>query len=92
MKDIKEIHTTISITQVSIMTVSLSISSFGIVIQHPAIVYFWFLALVAIASMLATSFMIGIAYVISRLFLQASSRRGGKGGHGWFSRPGSVQA
>jgi CBS domain containing-hemolysin-like protein len=92
MKNIGKIHKTITLTQILITLISLSVSSLGIVIQHPILVYFWNLSLVSIASILATSFMIGVALLIIRIVNPRSSRGGPRGRDGWISRPKSIQA
>jgi hypothetical protein len=92
MKDIRNIHTAITCAQISVTLVSLSVSSLGVVIQHPILVFFWYMALSAIASILATSFVIGVALLLNRIIHPRSSRGGPRGRHSWPSRPRSAQA
>jgi len=87
MKEIRKTYTTVSAIQVSITFFSLFVSSLGVVIKHPFLAYFWYLALGGMATILATSFVIGILVVINRIFHQDPSPGGSRGSHGWFPRP-----
>jgi hypothetical protein len=92
MKKIRTLYTTITLTQIGITFVSLCISSLGIVAHYPILAYFWYLALVSIASSLLTSFMIGIALLINRIVNPRSLRRGPRDRDGWISRPKNIRA
>lgn len=87
MKEIQKTYTTVSAIQVSITFFSLFLSSLGAVIKHPFMAFFWYLALGGIATILATSFVIGILVVITRIFHHDPSRDGSRGSHGWLPRP-----
>lgn len=81
MKGFVKFYTVVITVQFTIIILSLCISALGIVIKHPFIVYFWYLSLIAIAIMLATSFVIGIALLLTRVFFLQASKEGMR----WFS-------
>jgi hypothetical protein len=81
-------HTAVTTIQVIIIILSLCVSTMGIVIEHPIITYFWYLSLIGIATMLATSLIIGLVYLYVQLFIPLSTR----GGQRWFSRAKGIQS
>jgi hypothetical protein len=76
MTEFAKFHKIITASQVTIATISLCLSSLGIVIKHPFLIYFWYLALSSIAMILATSFLIAVFLVLNRLLFPRSARRG----------------
>jgi hypothetical protein len=75
MKGFIKLYTVITIIQLTIVILSLCVSTLGIVIKHPFIIYFWYLSLCGIAMMMATSFLIGVALIYTRIFVPQSSRQ-----------------
>ncbi len=67
MKKIHRLHKTITEVQCMIILSGLCTSSLGAVYELPFLVYFWYLALAGMASMLMTSLFIGIAILFSRI-------------------------
>jgi hypothetical protein len=86
MKGFVKIYTVVTTIQLTVIILSLCVSTLGIVLKHPFIIYFWYLSLSGIAMMMATSFLIGVALLLTRLFAPHSSRER----QGWFSRPKGI--
>ena len=91
MKGIQKIYTTVTFTQLSVTFFALSISSLGMVIEHPLMTYFWYLALSGIATIPVTYLAMGFALAISRSIHRLSSCHGSKLGQDWLSRPKGLQ-
>jgi amino acid transporter len=82
-----KMHQTVTFAQVSILLVSLSVASLGAFIKYTIPAYFWVLSLICIASILATSIVIGVAIVLRRITYRVRREGGSGGSHGWLSRP-----
>jgi hypothetical protein len=91
MHAFNKFYTSLIYIQVSFILVFLGCSSLGVMIKHPFLVYFWYLALWGIAFMMATSTIIGITLVSSRIRGRQSVNERLKRGHGWLSNPKGVQ-
>ena len=79
MKQISNTYTTILTVQVSITLVSLFLSSLGGVLNNAYTTYFWYLAMIGMAMILATTLVIGTMLALSCLLIRHSSRNGPKG-------------
>lgn len=75
MKEFVKLYTVITIIQLTIIILSLGISTLGIVIKHPFIIYFWYMSLCSIAMIMVTSFLIGVALMYTRIFVSQPSRQ-----------------
>ncbi len=87
MKGFMKFHKVVTIIQLLIISLSLCIASLGLMIEHPFITYFWYLALLGIAMMMTTSFLIGVCLVMSRVFMPHASKHGKR----WFSRSNRIR-
>ena len=74
MKGLYKFHTTLITVQVVITLVSLTLSSLYVLIKQPFLVYFWYISLCGIVTMLATSFLVGLAIMFSRIFFPKSTK------------------
>jgi hypothetical protein len=73
MKGFVKLYSVITIIHLTIIIFSLCVSTLGIVIKHPFIIYFWYLGLCGIAMMVVTSLLIGVAFMCVRIFVPLSS-------------------
>jgi hypothetical protein len=74
MTEVNKVHKIITFTQALTAIVSLSLASLWVVIEHPFLIYMWYLGLSSIASMIVVSFAIGISLMINRaMYRNASS-------------------
>jgi hypothetical protein len=87
VKGFVNFHTVVTIAQLTIIILSLCVSTLGIVIEHPFVIYFWYLSLFAMAMMLLTSFLIGLVLLSTRYFMLQPLAEGQR----WFTRPNSIQ-
>jgi hypothetical protein len=83
MKQISKIYSTIFNIQVPITLILLLASSFGGVLNDPYLAYFWYLALIGVAMIFATSLVVGTILALSCIFFRYSSRNGQKGSRDW---------
>jgi predicted anti-sigma-YlaC factor YlaD len=86
MKGLVKYHTTVTTVQFGLITLSLCISSLGAVIKHPSLVYFWYLGLFFIGMMLATSLLVAVILMLTRIFKPQYARS-----QKWFTGPNSIR-
>jgi hypothetical protein len=91
MINICKIHKSITLIQVFIILVSFMVSSLGIMIDHPFLVYAWYLSLAGIATVILTSCLMGIAFGFARFSRAFLLPKKAKGGYGWFTYPDCPQ-
>lgn len=91
MKKISDLYTTITAIECSVIFVSLSISSFGVIIDETYLAYFWYLAVTGMIMMLLTSFLLGVALIFACLVKRLLPQVGSKGDHGLLPRPKCVR-
>jgi ABC-type Na+ efflux pump permease subunit len=65
MKTVSNIGKNAIVIQAAIAFFSLCIASLGVVINHPLLIYVWYLALACIFSTIATSFIVGIGIILA---------------------------
>jgi len=87
MKKINKLYSTVIAIQLSITLSSLSVSSLGGVIKHPYLAYFWYLALIGIALIMATTLLAGLLLALSHAFHHRSSSDRARGNHDLLARP-----
>jgi lysylphosphatidylglycerol synthetase-like protein (DUF2156 family) len=86
MKGLVKYHSVFTTVMLGLIMLSLIISSLGVVLKHPYIIYFWYLGLFGIAMILTTSIFVAIALVLTRAFKPRSvwDER-------WLSMPKSIR-
>jgi lysylphosphatidylglycerol synthetase-like protein (DUF2156 family) len=67
-KGLVKYHSVFTAVMLGLIMVALIISSLGIVIKHPYVIYFWYMGLFGIAMVLTTSMLVAVALVLSRIF------------------------
>jgi hypothetical protein len=67
MKKVSNVYKKAIAIQAAIAFISLCIASLGVVIDHPLLIYVWYLALACIFSSIATSFIIGTSVILAKL-------------------------
>ena len=85
MIDICKIHKSITLVQVWIIMVSCLVSSLGVVISHPIVYYAWYCVLACSVTVIFTSLMMGIVFVLSRVTHTHFAHSKSKQGYGWLS-------
>jgi lysylphosphatidylglycerol synthetase-like protein (DUF2156 family) len=78
MIGIVKYHTTVTTVQLVLIILSLCVSSLGVLINHPYLIYSWYLGLFCIAMMLATSMIIAVTLVLNHIF-KSDSRQSQRG-------------
>jgi hypothetical protein len=92
MKELQKIYATIVIIQISFIFSALIVSSMGIVIKHQTLVYVWYLALAGILSLIATSVLVGVVMLLSRIKTLTVQGSGSRKNNAWSSRTDRVRA
>jgi hypothetical protein len=83
MKQISKTYTTLFNILVPITLIFLLASSLGGALNNPYLAYSWYLALICLAMILATSLVAGTMLALSCIFFRYSSRNDPKGSHDW---------
>ena len=67
MIDICKIHKSVTLVQLAIMMISCLVSSLGVVISHSIAYYAWLSVLACMVSVILTSFIMALLFVLSRI-------------------------
>lgn len=86
MNELVKYHTVVTTVQLGIILLSLCITSLGIVIKHPYLIYFWYLGLFCMVTLLVTSILVAVALVLARVFKSAPRLN-----QRWLSVPKSIR-
>jgi hypothetical protein len=86
MKGFVKYHTAVTTVQLGLLTLSLCVASLGVVFEHPYLIYFWYLSLLCIAMILATSLLIAVALFLIRIFKPVYVQN-----YRWLSAPNSIR-
>jgi hypothetical protein len=91
MNKFSKIHETLTLVQVSFTLSALTLTSLGGVVKQPFLVFFWYMGLFGIATIIVTNFIIGMVYISSRVARRLSINLKAKRSPGRLPRPKGVQ-